>query len=252
MSRLALNVRADVLMSLRTVLLPWETLPSVIEDLAYCEAQARFQDTVGFPAMDCQMSSDLAALAVDVSAGPLRLLTGSVHPGENLDGLVTALMIGEIRYRRTHLVPHVESADEAVMPADLLELEHLLTENAAVTHQKETRMFTIPMTVRKDALTAFDNSLADCEDRNEVLGLLIGLEAECRDEGYVSCDGTRDLSGFAMTTIDVELDVDTCEAMMGGLRPAEDQGAFITALMIDALRGRRSGPARADELVAVA
>lgn len=250
MSLLQLDVRRDVLAAFTSVVLPWESLGSVVEDLAFCEAQARFRDTTRSPSMDCAMSGDLASFVVDITAGPMRLLRDAVQPGETLSGLVTALMIGEVRYRRTTLLPYVESADEPVMPADLRELEKLINQQA--DPEGADLMFTIPLTVRADVLTAFDASLTEGETRDELICALIGLEGECREAEFVACDGLRDLSGFPMTGIDVVFDPETYEQLNQLLRPDEDPGALITALMIDAVRGKRSGPARADELVAVA
>lgn len=250
MSGVALRVRSDVLASLAIVLQGSETLSDLVKAVATHEACARVHDTTNSPGLNCRMRGTVAPVLVDGDAEPLRMLANTVRPGETLDGLVTALLIGEIRHRRTTLLPYVASADEPVMTSDDLEFEALLHR---YNHQKEHTMFTIPLTVRDDVLAAFDASLAECEDRDETLALLIGAEAEIRrEESYVACDGARDLCGFSMTTIDVEFDPDTHEELTELLRTSEEPGGLITALMIGSLHSQQRGPARADALLAVA
>lgn len=254
MSGVSVRVRTDVLASLGPVLQGGETIAGLVEALATCEAYARVHDTTGAPGIDCAMRGPVVPVLVDGGAEPLRDLAVTMRPEETLDGLVTALLIGEVRYRRTTLVPFVASASEPVMSGDDLEFERLLT-NYSAEPMKESTMttFTVPLAVREDVLHAFDANLLDGEDRDEALASLIGAEAECRAEGgYVACDGARDLCGFSMTSIDVELDVDTHEALTATLRPAEDAGALVTALMLESLLGRTRGPVRADRLLAVA
>lgn len=140
------------------------------------------------------------------------------------------------------------------MSGDDLEFERLLTTySAEPTKESTMTTFAIPLAVRTDVLHAFDATLTDGEERDEALASLIGAEAECRaEDGYVACDGARDLCGFSMTSIDVELDFDTHEALTVTLRRGEDAGALVTALMLEALLGVSRGPTRADRLLAVA
>lgn len=252
MFRSSVHVRVDVLAALDAVLAPNERLSSLVEALAVCEGHARAHDITGSPGIDCQVSGPLMPILVDPDSDSLQLLQATLRPQETLDGLVTALLIGEIRVRRTSLPAYVTGADEPVMTSDDLEHEDLIKRCNGKTPPKGPLMFTIPLTVRKDVLAAFDDSLADCEDRDEVIGLLIGTEAECRKEGYVACDGARDLSRFSLTTIDVQFDLDTHEEFINALRPDEDAGVLLTALMFDSLQRRRHGPTKADDLFAVA
>lgn len=113
-------------------------------------------------------------------------------------------------------------------------------------------MFPIQLTVRDDALAAFEASLAEGEDRDETLALLIGLEHECRQDQYVSCDGTFGLAAYRTSSITVAMDPDTYEVFQEVLLPGEDPSGLVTALMLDAVQGRSRGPVRADALFAVA
>lgn len=250
MFRVPVYIRVDVLAALDQVLAPNESLPSLVEALAVCEEYARVRDTTGSQGVGCGITGPLIPTVLDTVSGPLQALAVTLRPKETLDGLITALLIGEIRARRTNLPAYVTSADEAVMTSDDLEHEWLI--NHCTIEPKERTMFTIPLTVRKDVLEAFDNSLAEGEDRDEVVGLLIGTEAECRDSGYVACDGARDLGRFTTVAINVEFDFDTHERLVETLRLQEDAGTLVTAVMVDSLRGRRRGTAKADDLLAVA
>lgn len=257
MSGVSVRVRTDVLVSLGHVLQDGETLSGLIEALATCEADARVHDTTGSPGIDCRTRGPVAPILVDGSSETLRALADTMHATESLEGVVTALLIGEIRHRRTSLLPYVLSADEPVMSPDDLEIEHLLTTHTCKTTKttKEPTMttFIIPLAVREDVLHAFDATLTEGEDRDETLASLIGAEADCRvEDDYVACDGARDLRRFPMTSIDLTLDPDTHDALAETLRPGEEPGALVTALMLEAVLGRSRGPVRADRLLAAA
>lgn len=119
---LAISVRADVLDAITHELRGTEALSGVIEDLAYWEAAARKRfagsstDT-GSP-VDCTMTEPQTQVAVCVPNRPIEMLRESMQPGETLDGLVTALLITEVRHRRTWLHWPVFCADEPIMTDD--------------------------------------------------------------------------------------------------------------------------------------
>lgn len=254
MSGVSVRVRNDVLTSLGPDLQVGETTAGLIHALATREAYARVHDTTGSPGIDCAMRAPVVPVLVDGSTEPLRVLAATMRRGETLDGLVTALLIGEIRHRRTTLLPHVLSADEPLMSSDDLEFEHLLnTYSTEPTKELAMSTFTLSLAVREDVLQAFEATLTEPEDLDETLAAMIGAEAECREEdGYVACDGARDLCGFAMTSIDMTLDPETHEVLVETLRPGEDAGALVTALMLEAVLGSSRGPTRADRLLTVA
>lgn len=123
-----MGIRADALAQLTATLADGENVLAVIDALCLAEARARCA-YVGPPLEP--ISSDLGGAAVASLPAPIhgtpgaRELLAALLPGETLEGVASALVIGEVRYRRTGLLPCVDSADELVMPPELLVIEAL-------------------------------------------------------------------------------------------------------------------------------
>ena len=122
------DIRADALAQLTATLADGEGVLAVIDALCLAEARARCA-YVGPPLES--ISSDLGGAPVASMPTPIRgnpgarELLAALLPGETLEGVASALVIGEVRYRRTGLLACVDSADELVMPPELLVIEEL-------------------------------------------------------------------------------------------------------------------------------
>lgn len=237
MATLTVSIRTDVLAGITRELLGREMLAEVIEDLAYTESGRRFADTrAEAPRIDCRMTSPTTPVAVELPGGPLRLLTDSLSADETLDGLVTALLIDEYRYRRTGMYWPLESANEPLMPTDAARVDALIHQT---TTEGDHTMYTITADVRADVLAAFDACLDAWEDRSEELAALIHLEDEVRAEGTESVGAWLAASlPYPMATIEIELDASDWAALRRTLSPGEDEGALLTCLMLNAVNGR--------------
>lgn len=250
---LTITVRADVLAAITHDLHGGESLGAVIEDLSYWEAAARkrfagsSEDTSA--PIDPTTTSPTTTIAVPVSDAPVRMLRESMRPGETLDGLVTALLIAEVRHRRTGMHWPVYGANEPVMTDDATTIQRLIVHHeTAITTTGGHLMYTITTEVRDDVLTAFDASLDDWEDRNDEIAALIHLEDECRDAQWsMVCDDISGAQAGSTTTIDVTLDAHDYAVLERLLRTGEDAGQLLTGLMLSALSGHRQGAVRASD-----
>lgn len=252
---LTITVRADVLAAITHDLHGGESLGAVIEDLSYWEAAARKRfagssEDASAP-IDPTTMSPTRTIAVPVSDAPVRMLRESMRPEETLDGLVTALLIAEVRHRRTGMHWPVYSAAEPVMTDDATTIQQLIVHHeTAITTTGGHLMYTITTEVRDDVLNAFDASLDDWEDRNDEIAALIHLEDECRDAQWsMVCDDTSGAQAGATTTINVALDAHDYAALERLLRTVEDAGQLLTSLMLSALSSHRQGAVRASDLL---
>ncbi|SMX66530.1 hypothetical protein BI49514_00292 [Brevibacterium iodinum ATCC 49514] len=250
---LTITVRADVLAAITHDLYGGESLGDVIEDLSYWEAAARkrfagsSEDTSS--PIDPTTTSPTTTISVPISDAPVRMLRESMRPGETLDGLVTALLIAEVRHRRTGMHWPVYGANEPVMTDDATTVQRLIVHHeTAITTTGGHLMYTITTEVRDDVLTAFDASLDDWEDRNGEIAALIHLEDECRDAQWsMVCDDISSAQAGATTTIDVTLDAHDYATLERLLGTGEDAGQLLTGLMLSALSGHRQGAVRASD-----
>lgn len=238
-----LELRADVLDAITQELRGAETLSGVIEDVAYWEAAARkrfagsSEDTSA--PIDPMTTSPATTIAVSVSDVPIRMLRGSMRPGETLDGLVNALLIAEVRHRRTDLHWPVYSADEPVMTDDATTIAFLIRhhDTTLTTTAGGQLMYTITADVRPDVLDAFDATLEDGEDRSEELAALIHLEDEVRDEGWSMASADASAIPARGVAVDVQLDAHDHAALERILRAGGEAGPLFTALMLSAVNG---------------
>lgn len=253
MSVLRLELRADVLDAVTHGLRGSEGLADVIEDVAYWEAAAR-KCYLGSgidesTPIDCAMTGPLEQISVDVPDAPVRMLRESMRPGETFEGLVTALLITEVRHWRTDMHWPLLSADESIMPEDATTIECLVRHHCTTitTTVGGHLMYTIAADVRTDVLAAFDANLEDWEDRSEELAVLIHLEDEVRDYGSALACADAETSTLPTATIDVRLDGHDHAAFERILRGGAEAGILFTALMMGALNGHGETVAQADD-----
>lgn len=249
---LTITVRADVLAAITNALHGGESLGAVFEDLSYWEAAARkrfagSREDTSAP-IDPTTTSPTRTIAVQVSDVPVRMLRESMRPGETLDGLVTALIIAEVRHRRTGLCWPVYSADEPVMTDDATTVAFLIRhhDTTLTTTTGGQLMYTITADVRADVLEAFDATLDDWEDRSEELAALIHLEDEVRDEGWSLASADATSGPVHPVSIDVRLDAHDHAALERILRTGGEAGPLFTALMLSAINGPGPKSASAD------
>ncbi|GAA1487269.1 hypothetical protein [Brachybacterium sacelli] len=248
-----LSIRADVLDAITQELHSTESLVEVVEDIAYWEASARKRfsgsDTSADEAVDCAMTGPLVTVTLHLADAPARMLRESLRAGETIDGVVTALLIAEVRHRRTELHWPVVSAGEPVMTDDAAIIHALMRgHDTTITATSGGLMHTITADVRVDVLDAFDAALDDWEDRSEVIAALIHLEDEVRDAGARLVSGdSAPMAGPWATTIDLPLDEHDHAALARLLRDGAEAGSLLTALMLRALTGAHHGVTRADD-----
>lgn len=239
---LTISVRADVIDAITHDLRGTEDLADVIEDVAYWEATARKRFTgssedTSAP-INPTMTSPVETVAVSVPDVPVRMLRESMRQGETLDGLVTALLIAEVRHRRTDLYWPVLSADEPVMTDDATTIAFLIRhhDTTITTNAGGQLMYTITADVGADVLAGFDASLDDWEDRSEELAALIHLEDEVHDEGGSIADSSSPaFRGIPTRTIDVRLDAHDYAALRRVLGTECAAGSLLTRLMLNAV-----------------
>jgi len=257
MSVYHLELRADVLDAITQELRGTETLCGLIEDVAYWEAAARKRfagssEDTSVP-IDPTTTSPTTTITVPVSDAPVRMLRESMRTGETLDGLVNALLIAEVRHRRTDLHWPVYSAAEPVMSDDATSIAFLIRhhDTTLTTIAGGQLMYTITVEVRPDVLDAFDGTLDAWEDRSEELAALIHLEDECRNSQWSMVSFVPDASPRAssMVTIDVEFDDHDYAALERLLKSGEDAGELLTGLMISSLSSHRAGAVSASDPV---
>lgn len=251
---MTIGVRTQVFNAINHELQGEETLSEVVEDLAYLEASARKRfagssEDSGSP-IDCTMTEP--QITITVTDRPLQLLHESVRPGESLDGLVTALIIAEVRYRRTGMHWPVFSAAEPVMTDDATIIDGLIHhhETTITTTSGGHLMYTICIETREDVLDAFDGTLDDWEDRSEELAALIHLEDECRDAQWSMVCADPDAAhprASSMVTLDIDLDEHDHAALERLLRTGEDAGELVTGLMLSSLASHPQGAVRASD-----
>lgn len=156
------QVLADVLGAITQDLRGTESLADVIEDVAYWEAVARKRFTGSsedtFAPIDPTMTSPVEIVAAPIPDMLMRMLRESMRPGETLDGLVTALLIAEVRHRRTDMHWPVFNANEPVMTDDATTIAFLIRhhDTTITTTAGGQLMYTITADVRPDVLEAFD------------------------------------------------------------------------------------------------
>lgn len=239
---LTITVRADVLEAVTHLLSRTETLADVVEDLSYWEASARKRyagssDDESAP-IDCTMTSPVQTVVVDVPEGPVEMLCDSMRPGETFDSLITALLIAEVRHRRTHLHWQIVSADEPIMTDEARLIAALMQhdDSTITTTTGGHLMYTITTEVPEDLLDAFDSTLDDWEDRSEEIAALIHLEDDVRALGASLANASPVPTTEPTATIEVALDPHdhaALERILGG----DDSGALLTALMSGAVNG---------------
>lgn len=242
MAILHLAVRVDALDAIARLLRGTETLAGLVEDLSYWEASARKRyagsiDDDSSP-IDCTMTSPVRMVAMDVPDGPMEMLRDSMRPGESLDGLITALLIAEVRHRRTSMHWQVVSADEPIMTDDASMIASLMRhdDTTITTTAGGHLMYTITTEAPEDLLAAFDATLDDWEDRSEEIATLIHLEDEVRACGATLACATPGPSTEPTITIEVALDPHdhvALDRILGG----DSAGALFTALMSGAVNG---------------
>lgn len=215
----------------------------MIEDAAYWEAASRkrylgSRNDESAP-IDCAMTGPLEQIAVDVSETPVRMLSESMRPGETLDGLVTALLIAEVRHRRTDMHWPLFSANEPIMTDDATTIAFLMHHHDTIitTTTGGQHVYTITADVRPDVLDAFDATLEAWEDRSEELAALIHLEAEVRDEGWSMASADATTGPVHAVSIDVRLDAHDHAALERILLTGGEVGSLFTALMLTAVNG---------------
>ncbi|GAA1563896.1 hypothetical protein [Brevibacterium picturae] len=249
MTHLPLHIRSDVLDAATCELLGTETLDDMIEDTAYLEASNRDVDSrAAAPPIACTMTGPLVPVNVTISETPHRLLTDALRTRETLDGLVTALLIDEVRYRRTALHWLLTSADEPVMTNEIAAYEFFIRHPyTIVTTTGGHLMYTLTATVRTDVLAAFDATLDGWEDRSEEVAALVQLEDEVRDEGTSTADPNTEFGGLPTTTIEIQFDAHDHAALERVLGAGEEAGGLLTSLMLNAVNGACERPARAND-----
>lgn len=250
---LAISVRADVLDAITHELRRSETLADVIEDVAYWEAAARKRfagsnDDSGSP-IDCTVTEPQTQIAVTVPDRPVEMLHESMHPGETFDGLVTALLIAEVRYRRTDMHWPIFSTGEPIMTDDATIIDYLIhhDDTTITTTVGGHIMYTITADVRPDVLRAFDATLEAWEDRSEELAALIHLEDEVRDEGWSMASAESDRGPVWTVPIEVRLDEHDHAALERILRTGGEASPLFTALMLSAVNESTTGSVSATD-----
>lgn len=255
--KMTIGARTQVLNAINHELQGEETLSEVVEDLAYFEASARKRFAgssadSGSP-IDCTVTEPQTEITITVADRPIEMLRASMRSGETLDGLVTALLIAEVRYRRTGMHWPVFSADEPVMTDDATIIDGLILhhDTTITTTSGGQLMFTITTDVREDVLTAFDATLDAWEDRSEEIAALLHLEDECRDSQWsmVCADPDARSRASSMVALDIELDEHDHSALERLLRTGEDAGELLTGLMISSLSSHRASPVKVSDPV---
>lgn len=238
-----LELRADVLGAITQDLRGTESLADVIEDVAYWEAVARKRFTGSsedtFAPIDPTMTSPVEIVAAPIPDMLMRMLRESMRPGETLDGLVTALLIAEVRHRRTDMHWPVFNANEPVMTDDATTIAFLIRhhDTTITTTAGGQLMYTITADVRPDVLEAFDATLEAWEDRSEELAALIHLEDEVRDEGWSMACAYAATCPARTVPIEVRLDEHDHAALERILRTGGEASPLFTALMLSAVNG---------------
>ncbi|MDN5806537.1 MAG: hypothetical protein L0I80_03735 [Brevibacterium sp.] len=250
---LPISLRADVLDAITHELRGAESLADVIEDVAYWEAAARKQfagssEDTSAP-IDPTTTSPLTTIALSVSDVPVRMLRESMRPGESLEGLVTALLIAEVRYRRTDMHWPIFSAGELIMTDDATTIDCLIhhDDTTITTTVGGHIMYTITADVRTDVLRAFDATLEAWEDRSEELAALIHLEDEVRDEGWSMASAESGRGPAWTVPIEVRLDEHDHAALERVLRTGGEASPLFTALMLSAVNESTTGSVSATD-----